>query len=119
VLVEEKKLSEEEEVSDERPEGQGQNSDDKTTTDMPVEQAALQEDNHHPEDGKPADGSAPGGDHLATTEKDTAEDEYQTVGTILKKKRTRRRKVVSQATVVLPVGTDPEPIVSAPVEEEN
>jgi hypothetical protein len=48
VLVEEKKLSEEEEVSDERPEGQGQNYDDKTTTDKPIEQADLQEDNPKP-----------------------------------------------------------------------
>ncbi|WJX72990.1 hypothetical protein P8452_56818 [Trifolium repens] len=119
VLVNEEKFSEEEkELSEERPEGQGQNSE-KTTTDAPVEQENLKDDNSQPDGGKTDDEGAPGGDQLATTEKDTAGDESPTIGVILKKKRTTRRKAAPQATAVLPVGTDPEPIVSAPVEEEK
>ncbi|KAK2382312.1 hypothetical protein QL285_069857 [Trifolium repens] len=119
VLVEEKKLSEEKKVSEEGPEGQGQNTDDKTTTDTPVEQAELKDDNSQPDGGKTASEGVHGGDQLATTEKDTAGDESPTIGAILRKKRTTRRKVVPQATADLPVDADPEPIISAQMEEEK
>jgi hypothetical protein len=56
---------------------------------------------------------------LATTEKVTAGDESPTIGAILRRKRTTRRKDVLQATADMPVGTDPEPTRSAPVEEEK
>jgi hypothetical protein len=56
---------------------------------------------------------------LATTEKAIAGNESPTLGTILRKKRTTKRKVVPQATADIPVGTDLEPTRSAPVEEEK
>ncbi|KAK2444597.1 hypothetical protein QL285_015611 [Trifolium repens] len=116
---EEEKVSEEKEVNEGEPEGQGQNIDEQTTTDTPVEQANLKNDDLVPEEGNVAGGSAPGGDQLATTEKAIAGNESPTLGTILRKKRTTKRKVVPQATADMPVGTDPEPTRSAPVEEEK
>jgi hypothetical protein len=54
---------------------------------------------------------------LATTEKAIARNESPILGTILRKKRTTKRKAVPQATADKPVGTDPEPTRSALVEE--
>jgi hypothetical protein len=115
----EEKVSEEKKDNEEGPDGQGQNNAGKTTTDTPVEQAILKNDDPVPEKGNVAGGSAPGGDQLAATEKVTAGDVSPPKGIILKRKRTTRRKVVPHATADMPVGTDPEPIVSAPVEEER
>jgi hypothetical protein len=41
------------------------------------------------------------------------------MGAILRKKRTTRRKAVPQETADKPVGADPEPSISAPMEEEK
>jgi hypothetical protein len=80
---------------------------------MPVEQVNLKNDNSQPEEGKTAGEGAADGDKLATTEKATAGNESPTLGAILKKKRTTRRKVVPQATADMLVGTDPELSISA------
>jgi hypothetical protein len=49
----------------------------------------------------------------------TAGNESPIIGAILRKKRTTKRKVVPQVTADMPVGTNPEPIISAQVEEEK
>jgi hypothetical protein len=72
-----------------------------------------------PEEGNAASGSAPRGDQLATTENAIAGNESSILGTILRKKRTTKRKAMPQATADIPVSTDPKPTRSAPVEEEK
>jgi hypothetical protein len=116
---EEENVSEEKDVNEEGLKGQGHKTDEQITIDPPVEQANLKNDDPVPEEGNVAGGSAPGGDQLATTEKAIAGNESPTLGTILRKKRTTKRKVVPQATTYMPVGTDPEPTRSASVEEEK
>jgi hypothetical protein len=60
-LVEEEEFLAEKEESEEKPEGQGQNTNEKTTTDSLVEQANLEDDNSQPDGGKTDDEGAPGG----------------------------------------------------------
>jgi hypothetical protein len=56
---------------------------------------------------------------LATTENATAGNESPIIRTILRRKRTTKRKAVPQATADMLVGTDPEPTISAHMEEEK
>jgi hypothetical protein len=68
---------------------------------------------------KGAEGSTPAKDKLATTKKDTVVEEGNHVGTLPKKKRTKKKKVVQQAIADKPAVADPEPTVSAANNEEG
>ncbi|KAK2410263.1 hypothetical protein QL285_045637 [Trifolium repens] len=64
-------------------------------------------------------GKNPNEEEKVSEEKDENEEGPEGQGQIMRKKKTTKRKVVPQATADMPVGTDPEPTISAHVEEDK